>query len=190
MKKTILYIHGVGGENSNKFKKLKEYFINDNVESITQDNLIVKTLDTIEERIRTSKNEDFILIGSSRGGLIALHIGYKYDIPIIAINPALTMSEVNFDVNNKEILEKISKLVKDRNRDIENSRLTNLFLGSNDEIVDYTEAMKLNNSFISIRETNHRYDDFNIILPTIKNIIDSNKYSDESDVINSIIQSD
>ena len=186
MNKTIIYIHGVGGENSSKFKKIKEYFVNHNVESINQDKLISKTLKVIDERIRNSNNEKFTLIGSSRGGLIALYIGYQYDIPIIAINPALTMSNINFDPDNKEILEMMSKIVKEDNEDIDNSRLTNLFLGSKDEIIDYKEAKGLNCSFISIRETNHKYDDFDVILPTINSII-SNKYSDESDMINSII---
>lgn len=188
MKRTILYIHGVGGENSTKYDVLKRAFPDYNVEKIKQSDSITETLSTIENRLKQSTNEKFILVGSSRGGLISLYIGYDYDIPVIAINPALEMSKVNFDIGNRELLEELRDVVLKENNDLDNARLTYLFLGSNDELIDYKVAAGLNNAVLSIRETNHRYEDFETIIPDIKEIVESyEQVVTESDVFEEIL---
>jgi len=187
MKKTILYIHGVGGENSNKYTELKNTLPEYNVIKPVQDKDVAKTVQTIEQLIETSENEKFVLVGSSRGGLIALNIAYKYDIPVIAINPALEMSKVNFDIGNRDYLKELADYVIAENSNIENSRLTNLILGSEDEVIDYRVAEGLNSMTTIVKKTDHRFSRFNEVIDDIKEII--NEYdivATESDMFDSV----
>lgn len=188
MKKTILYIHGVGGsEYSPKAIMLRDRFTDYNVEVPKQSNTVFQTTNNLVRRISESTDEKFILVGSSRGGLIALYLGYLFDIPVIAINPALTQSELNYNENDDQVLKLMAENVKIDNNSIENSRLTHLFLGSQDELIDPKEAAELNSATLSIRETNHKYDDFEMILDSIEDIIRSyDNVATESDVFEKI----
>lgn len=181
-------MHGVGGENSSKPKILQDYLTDYSVEKIVQSSSITETLEIVSKRIKESQDESFVLVGSSRGGLLALSIGYDFDIPVIAINPAMEMSKVNFDVGNRDVLENLQNKVMKENESIENSILTYLFLGSEDEIIDYRKAAGMNNMYLSVRKTDHRYSDLNVILPDIKSILDNLSVSDESEVLGQIME--
>lgn len=112
MKYKILYIYGYNSSsNSNTFKWLKEHLQNTDMYSISYDqenpsDSIDKLCDYILE------NTIDIIIGSSLGGWYAMHLGTRFSLPCILINPVtdLTLKSTlelvtnnNFDFINKYI---------------------------------------------------------------------------------------
>lgn len=205
MKKVkVTYIHGFGGENSSKFTMLKEYFANDKniiIEKPKQYLFPSITISAIKGNISTDTDYRHILIGSSRGGAYALYLGYLLDIPVITFNPAIIPSDTNKKIMSDGLeeldiikiyddLDTISKYIVDQNQDPHNEYLTNLFLATNDEIIDYREAEKLNSRYIHYEPDDHRFSKtFSQQLPRIKEIIKTYEiYNSEDDFGNYILE--
>ncbi len=80
----IVYIHGFAScANSNKTKKLKDYF-----GDVVAFNLPPSPLEAIKKLTPYAKPEN-LLIGSSLGGYYAMYLAEKYGLKAVLINPSL-----------------------------------------------------------------------------------------------------
>lgn len=156
----IIYLHGVNGENSKKGTLINA------ITPMQTPHSPKATLQNIERDILT---DNTIIVGSSRGGLLALFLSLKHQLPLIAINPAIEQSAINkaiYGENCDNELVEISYFVKEN---IHNLRYdTMLILSKNDEIIDYRNANKLINcdQKVFINES-HRIANFELLVPLI-----------------------
>lgn len=156
----IIYLHGVNGENSKKGMLIN---------AITPKQTPHSPKVTLQNIERDFLTDNTIIVGSSRGGLLALFLSLKHHLPLIVINPAIEQSSINkviYGENCDNELTQISLYVKEN---IHNLRYdTMLILSKNDEIIDYRNANKLINceSKIFINEI-HRIANFELLVPLI-----------------------
>ena len=158
--KHIIYLHGVNGE-----KSKKGMLINAITPKQTPHSPKL-TLQNIEGDFLT---DNTIIVGSSRGGLLALLLSIKHQLPLIAINPAIEQSAINkaiYGDNCDNELAEISIYVKENIHKLRYD--TMLILSKNDEIIDYRNANKLINCEhkVFINES-HRIANFEHLVPLI-----------------------
>lgn len=183
----IIYVHGVGGENSSKYEHLKKYFTADKykVTKLTQDaNSPRKTYELLNQAVDSAyeNNECVFLVGSSRGGLISHIVSMRRDIPCLLINPALDPNGINYDKVKLLNVEDTSKYLEEmeflhnmlENDCVDDFHWTNLFLSINDDIVDpelTLQKLPTRNS-LYINKDSHRFESFPKLLHKVEEMID------------------
>lgn len=181
----IIYIHGIGGQNSSKFEHLKNHFSSDKYTPTKLEQDLDSPLNSYEllgDAISTIQNrgESVFLIGSSRGGLYSFIASSEFGVPCILINPALDAERMtlekfldlgldNPERHYKEMLELYSRCKKLEIK----PELINLFLSENDVVVDhkFTLNMLNNSNSIYINQDSHRFESFSTLLDKVENII-------------------
>ncbi len=149
--KTVIYIHGFGSSSfSKKAGLLKERYGN-RVVIPSLPNIPKLAIASLEEIIETLLRFGEVgLIGASLGGYYALHLGKRYELKRVVINPAVKPYErlkealpsgINYYDNSRydwreEYLEDLKKMEID-------SEKTLLLLQKGDEVLDYREALKV-----------------------------------------------
>ncbi|MFA7326692.1 MAG: YqiA/YcfP family alpha/beta fold hydrolase [Candidatus Kapaibacterium sp.] len=184
--KHIIYIHGYKGENSSKGKKLTEYFNSDEykVHTPVQDPKSPhNTINSILMLIEELGSQSVFIVGSSRGGFYGLRIVQLTNVPCLLINPALNFSQTNYDnmlkQDGKEKTERVFKEIIEIRERIVNEPLDqskiNLFISTNDEILDHTELIQFldNPRSIEMFEDTHKFYNFSETLPKVKAMVDS-----------------
>ncbi len=168
----IIYIHGFGSSgHGGKATLFREYF---------EDELIAPSLsyipnlaiDTLEQLINIylQTDEEVSLVGSSLGGYYAIYLANKYNLKAVLINPAVypykTLDKVGmsmnyYDMSSFEVTtEHIQTLRGLEVNNIKNQDNFMVLLQTDDEVLDYTEAVeKLSNSELIIEEGgNHTFE--------------------------------
>jgi predicted esterase YcpF (UPF0227 family) len=184
--KHIIYIHGYKGENSSKGKKLTEYFYTDEyqVHSPVQDPKSPhNTINSILKLIEELGSQSVFIVGSSRGGFYGLRIAQLTNVPCLLINPALNFSQTNYEnmlnQNGKEMIDRVFKEINEIRENIVSEPLDqskiNLFISTNDEILDHTELIQFLDKPRSIElfEDTHKFYTFSDRLPKVKAMVDS-----------------
>ncbi len=145
MNKRIIYFAGFKGHRSNKFEIIKEFFTTECVQ-FDQTLDFAKDIIEIENLI---ENHQAYIIASSMGCLTALYTHFKYNCPIVLINPSLfpdiTLKEVLSDSEIESIRNiRACLLNKKTGKEI------NLYIAEDDERVNHDR-------FIEQFEENIRY---------------------------------
>ena len=173
-----LYIHGLNGSSDSLVARQLKKVLKNDILVLDMPNNPVLWYDYITKHITPDIE---VIIGNSTGGLFANYIAQRFHINTVLINPVTDTSDfmkfVGVNKNrstgkewdfSKEDVESLYKY--------EIHKLTSptlIFLGKNDEVIDYTKTLDRFNCYSDIRVTNnsHLYhltaDDIN----EIKNMI-------------------
>lgn len=183
--KNIIYVHGIGGQNSSKFEHLKNHFSSDKYTTIKLEQDLDSPLNSYELlgdaiSIIQNRGESVFLIGSSRGGLYSFIASSEFSVPCLLINPALDAKRMtlekfvelgldNPERHYKEMLELYSRYKKLEIK----PELINLFLSENDVVVDHKFTLRMlnNSNSIYINQDSHRFESFSTLLDKVENII-------------------
>ncbi len=161
----IIYIHGFGSSgHGGKAILFREYFEEEVIAPSLSyvPNLAIDTLEQIIEML-LEKEENIGLVGSSLGGYYAIYLANKYDLKAVLINPAIypyrTLDKIGmarnyYDESSFEITNShIQSLKALEVNDIKNQENFMTLLQTDDEVLDYNEAVqKLPNSELVIEE--------------------------------------
>lgn len=168
-KMKVFYIHGIGGENSSKAKEIgKDFKV---VIPLQENHSPLLSLIKIQKLILEEK-DNVILVGSSRGGLLALFLSLIYELPLVLMNPAIEKSNLNkgiFGYKADFELDLISRYVKKNINKLKSNYC--VFLSIYDEVVNYKIADNILNNNKYYIDDNHKIIQFNKIYPEIKNFI-------------------
>ncbi len=188
MKNTFLNIHGFGSSgNNSKAAALTASFPDHKLISPDFPADPEECLNLLEKIIAENSNCQLVMQGSSMGGLYALVMHIRHNIPALLINPALAPSslvqkrlgEVYDFGNGKTILittqhvEKFAEVEKEIEKAIhdgfEAKGKVLALLGEQDEVLDQTEMKKilgkLNVEVISF-ETDHHFEGYDKVTET------------------------
>lgn len=174
----IIYIHGFNSTgNTKKALELKKFF---NEEEILHPSLPKEPTAAISLLTGLIKNANnpIMLVGSSLGAFYATYLSSIFDLHCILLNPttepwdSLPILDSTYPKAFLEQLKDIDK--KQKNAELI-SKLTNVYLSKNDEILDYKKAAekyKYTNLHI-LNFGNHSFESgFNKLLPEIKKVYD------------------
>ena len=168
----IIYIHGFGSSgHGGKATLFREYF-EEEVIAPSLSYVPSLAIDTLEQLIEVflEKEEPVGLVGSSLGGYYAIYLAQKYDLKAVLINPAIypyqTLDSIGMAINyydgtSFEITNEHLHTLKGLEvGDIENQENFITLLQTDDEVLDYNEAVeKLPNSELIIEEGgNHSFE--------------------------------
>lgn len=168
----ILYIHGFGSSaQGTKSVVLKEIFENKNFLVPSLSYVPDLAIDTLKEIIEYAlQYEDVYLIGSSLGGYYATYLADYYNIPAVLINPAveapMTLKHVigyaknYYDHSKYEWNENHIKMLYKYNIDIVKDELYMLLAQTDDEVLDYKQAVEKFKNSVSYIEVggNHSFE--------------------------------
>ncbi len=184
--KNIIYIHGYKGENSSKGKKLQAFFDSSEYKvhvPVQDPDSPHNTIASIVELINEVGVNSVFIVGSSRGGFYGLRVVQLTNVPCLLINPALNFSQTNYNsmlvVDGKEKTEKVYKeIIEIKDKILSepiNQELFNLFISTNDEILDHSELLKfmMKPKSIEMFEDTHKFYGFEATLPKVKQMIDA-----------------
>ncbi len=191
MKKTILYIHGFNSGAGQKAEQLKEAgfdVIAPQLEHLnaTED---LKKLQEIAQKL-ISKNKDFEVVGTSLGGFYAMCLSVyisnftkNYITCYHCINPsyrpyetlkrALGIQLTNYKTGQsyelkQEFLNSLDLEFKEMQLGIKNNiENIHFYLGTQDELLDFTDIEKLGKNIIYSNQ-NHRFSDISLIIDELK----------------------
>lgn len=181
----IIYIHGFGSSgHGGKASLFREYFEEEVLAPSLSyvPNLAIDTLEQIIE-ILLQKGETVGLVGSSLGGYYAIYLACKYDLKAVLINPAIypykTLDKIGmamnyYDRTSFEVTsEHINQLKFLEVNDIENQENFLTLLQTDDEVLDFNEAVeKLSNSELIIEEGgNHSFENIESYFRKIYNFL-------------------
>ncbi|MCP4969670.1 MAG: esterase [Arcobacter sp.] len=168
----IIYIHGFGSSgHGGKATLFREYF-EDELIAPSLSYIPTLAIDTLEQLINIylQTDEEVSLVGSSLGGYYAIYLANKYNLKAVLINPAVypykTLDKVGismnyYDMSSFEVTtEHIQTLRGLEVNNIKNQDNFMVLLQTDDEVLDYTEAVeKLSNSELIIEEGgNHTFE--------------------------------
>ncbi len=168
----ILYIHGFGSSgHGGKASLFREYF-EEEVIAPSLSYVPNLAIDTLEQLIETllELDEDVGLVGSSLGGYYAIYLANKYDLKAVLINPAIhpykTLDKIGnatnyYDGSSFEVTkEHMQSLKSFEVNSIENEENFLVLLQTEDEVLDYNEAVeKFPNGELVIEEGgNHSFE--------------------------------
>lgn len=168
----ILYIHGFGSSgHGGKASLFREYF-EEEVIAPSLSYVPNLAIDTLEQLIETllELDEEVGLVGSSLGGYYAIYLANKYDLKAVLINPAIypykTLDKIGnamnyYDGSSFEVTKEHMQSLKSLEvENIENQENFLVLLQTNDEVLDYNDAVeKLPNSDLVIEEGgNHSFE--------------------------------
>lgn len=168
----IIYIHGVGGHNSSKANKLSS--IGNVIVPKQNPYSPISTARSIYTEHYLNSKQSNILVGSSRGGLIALYLSIKYNLPAIFLNPSVCPSVQNKNIYGYKCgleLDEMSEYVTDNAHLLRKDNLA--ILSKNDEVLDYTQTDMLLDCHKIYIEDNHKISNFDKLIPQIEQHIQS-----------------
>ena len=184
----ILFIHGFAGSSSStKGQILKEYF-KEKAAVLVPDvpEEPEKAFSLLIDKIKSSKDEKNLIIGSSLGGFYALMLLSKFkDISTVLINPALYPYEQlksyigeKITRNNGTIfewkekyIEQLKKIKEESDKNI-NFKNILLLLSTDDELIDYKETINIlgeTGKTIVLDNAGHEFSRFEEVLNDIEN---------------------
>lgn len=150
----IIYIHGFGSSgHGGKATLFREYF-EEEVLAPSLSYVPNLAIDTLEQLIEMflEKNETVGLVGSSLGGYYAIHLATKYDLKAVLINPAIypykTLDKIGMAMNYHdgtafEVTDSHMQSLKFLEvNEIENQENFLVLLQTEDEVLDYTQAVE------------------------------------------------
>ena len=183
----IIYIHGFGSSGQGgKSSLFREYFEEEVIAPSLSyvPNLAIDTLEQLIELL-LEKDEKIGLVGSSLGGYYAIYLASKYDLKAVLINPAIypykTLDKIgmarnyyddtSFEVTNTH-MQSLKSLEID---DIKNQENFLTLLQTEDEVLDYNEALeKLPNSELVVEEGgNHSFENIESYFRKIGSFLDN-----------------
>lgn len=183
----IIYIHGFGSSGQGgKSSLFREYFEEEVIAPSLSyvPNLAIDTLEQLIELL-LEKDEKIGLVGSSLGGYYAIYLASKYDLKAVLINPAIypykTLDKIgmarnyyddtSFEVTNTH-MQSLKSLEID---DIKNQESFLTLLQTEDEVLDYNEALeKLPNSELVVEEGgNHSFENIESYFRKIGSFLDN-----------------
>lgn len=150
----MIYIHGFGSSgHGGKATLFREYF-EDEVIAPSLSYVPSLAIDTLEQLIEMllEKEESVGLVGSSLGGYYAIYLANKYDLKAVLINPAIYPYETldsagmamnYYDGTSFEVTESHIKALESFDvQEIENQDNFLLLLQTEDEVLDYNDAVE------------------------------------------------
>lgn len=171
----IIYINGYMGENSNKPQKLSQ-LLGTKVEHLKLlfDNNQINQEELANYFSQEANEIDFI-IGSSTGAYIGRYYAFKYNIPLISLNPVVdiekTFVEFHYDLK-----------LSDEFKNVNNLSVSNLiFLNKDDELLDYKITLERFNKhahIIVFDKGGHRFSNLEDTAQPIKDFINYNLNTD------------
>lgn len=161
----MIYIHGFGSSgHGGKATLFREYF-EEEVLSPSLSYVPNLAIDTLEQLIEMllEKDEPVGLVGSSLGGYYAIYLAQKYDLKAVLINPAIypykTLDKIGMAMNyhdgtSFEVTDSHMQSLRALEvQEIENEENFLVLLQTEDEVLDYTEAVeKLPNADFVVEE--------------------------------------
>jgi predicted esterase YcpF (UPF0227 family) len=163
MRKLIVYFHGYGGSpSSGKVDKLEQagyevYAWKIDVDpSVSMPRLDEKIMNMLTSYIHD--DIELVFIGTSLGGWYAAKLAETYDCKSILINPSPdpSASLSKYDIS-KEVLARYTPLNFNRNQTV--------FIGTEDEVIDFTGVNFKDAKVIYVGGGDHRFDDhFNHVI--------------------------
>ena len=168
----IIYIHGFGSSgNGGKASLFREYFEEEVIAPSLSyvPNLAIDTLEQLIELL-LENDEAVGLVGSSLGAYYSIYLASKYNLKAVLINPAIypykTLDKIGMSMNYYDgtsfevTAEHIKSLRTFEIKNIQNQENFITLLQTDDEVLDYNEAVeKLPNSELVIEEGgNHSFE--------------------------------
>ncbi len=168
----VVYFHGFGGENSEKYTILRDYYAPKGIEVVKFDEAYDFDID--EERfsdlLSTDGLTNVFIIGSSMGSLDTLYFALKHHLSCLVINPSyypeLTLKDtlsLKQHIFVKRIKSEISKLDYDE-------ALINVFISEDDEVLDITQFVKTFKNFLSLKYFKNKGHRFNNMTENLEEI--------------------
>lgn len=159
----ICYINGYQGEQSSKPKYLGNLLgLDIHQIKLYVENGSINLLD-IEEQI---KDQDLI-ISSSTGSYISRYFSFKYNIPVIMLNPVLDFIETFKKIN----------VPCDIPAEFHGSFLLEhlVFINRDDELIDFSNINTIYSNVVEFQSGGHRFTNLDEIIPFILDFINKIK---------------
>lgn len=166
----VFYFHGYGSNPaSDKVERLKQSF--ENVYAFRIDIDPSLSLPFLEEEIdnvlldhMNNCKMKVVFVGTSLGAWYASELGARYGIHTVCINPA-------FDPATSLRKYLVAQDICDRYTKMEFSKFNKYFIGTEDEVIDYTPVMdQLEECGATFVPANHRFNgpEFDLVIDHIK----------------------
>lgn len=176
---TIIYIHGFrSDEKNNKSKILKEIFSDFGILTTSFKPNAKKQID---ELFSSVEEHPVLFVGTSLGGLYAMHSGIKYNCKALAINPSIepfkTISEGKYKTYNRALDYVVDETVVNEWKEISDvivkyqmqsellpQSLIHVVINEDDEILDFSKLRSISPFFTSYNKGGHRARNFEEII--------------------------
>lgn len=173
---SICYLHGFGSSFSPQIEKIKTLSQLDDVIGPDLDytlpfyDVVMKATDFI------LKYKPILLVGTSMGGYLASHLGYRLGIPFVAINPALYPS---LSLERHDLGEYTLSTYPDFYSGV-NRAFGLILLDEGDEVFDSTKTQKYLSPYYEVHTFlggSHQFDHMNEALSMINSFIEKSELS-------------
>ena len=168
MKKIVVYFHGYGSSaQTDKVQKLRDagfdtHSWNINVDPLVSQNELLDNIDSMLLDDMHEKSEIFF-VGTSLGAWYASNLAHLYGVHAVLINPCY---------NPKESLAKYEvdqKILDNYFFDIHFSSVQKVFIGTADEVIDFTNVDFNGADVTYVEGADHRFNkEFHLVIDYIK----------------------
>lgn len=154
--KLVVYCHGfAGSHNSSKVEAMKDAGIDVLAYEFDYEDYIgsmKRISDEIDNELisRMHQNIDLIFVGTSMGAVVAKDLARLYEASSVLVNPCFNPNETMAKLGQHHLVGKF--------RSIEFDEEDVIFVGTEDELIDFSKANFDNAEVYFVTGANHRFD--------------------------------